>query len=131
MNSSLPEAYYFFPDNGSYLFESFEITIDDFIEAIRKIKANSGSGPDGFPAILLKKCCAALAKPLLLLWKNCFDLGITPECLKIPVVFPLPKKGSKGNKENYRGISNTSHLIKVFERVVHKRWLLSWKIIAF
>lgn len=121
INVSLPEAYYFFPDDGSYLFESFDITIDDFIEAIKKIKSITGSGPDGFPAILLKNCCTVLAKPLLILWKKCFDLGITPEYLKTPVVFPLPKKGSKGNKENYRGITNSSHLIKVFERVVHKK----------
>ena len=40
-------------------------TIQDVIDAIDELSYNSSSGPDGVPAILLKKCKGPLSIPLL------------------------------------------------------------------
>ena len=93
-------------------------TIDDIINAIDELSNNSGSGPDGVPAILLKKCKGPLSEPLLLIWRNCLDVGITPDQLKLAHIVPVFKDGHRGLASNYRPIALTSHLIKVFEKVV-------------
>ena len=44
-----------------------------------------------------------------------------PDFYKFSHVFPLHKKDSRAIASNYRPISLTSHIIKVFERVVRKK----------
>ena len=49
------------------------------------------------------------------------DTGQVPDILKLQTIIPLYKKGSKAMPENYRPVSLTSHLIKLFERVLRKK----------
>ena len=109
-----------FPANEQLPFSDFELSVDDFLDAMADIKANSGSGPKGVPAILLKKC-PSLAVPLHLMWSKSFDEGIVPMSMKETVVSPLHKAESRGLPINYRPITNSSHIIKVFERVISKK----------
>ena len=92
----------------------------DFIEALGNLKSSSGSGPYGFPSIYLKKCKTSLSKPLNILWHRSMESGKVPDCLKTTDIIPLHKKDSLGCPENYRPIANSSHLIKVFEKVIRK-----------
>ena len=117
-DESLPSAESFFSDDDGSEFSSFLLSIKDFLDAIDKTKMNSGAGPDGLPAIFLKKCSLNVVKPLRLLWQKCFDEGKTPSALKYPIVFPLHKGGSKGFRVNYRPITSSSHIIKIFEKVI-------------
>ena len=94
---------------------------DNIIEAIDSISPNSAAGPDGFPALLLKQCKYALAKPLYLIWRKCLDLGITPNSLKLGLITPIHKGGSSSDPVNYRPIALTSHIIKLFEKVVRTK----------
>ena len=66
-------------------------TVEDVVAAIDELSNNSGSGPDGVPAILLKKCKGQLSSPLFLLWRNCVDVGMTPGDLKKAHIIPLFK----------------------------------------
>lgn len=94
---------------------------DDFIEAISELKLNSAAGPDGFPAILLAKCKEQLAKPLLLLWRASLDEGIVPVSVKCANIIPIHKGGSRGLPKQYRPVALTSHMIKIFEKVLRKK----------
>lgn len=49
------------------------------------------------------------------------DLGHIPQILKTAHIIPIHKGGSRGIAKNYRPIALTSHLIKIFEKVVRKR----------
>lgn len=49
------------------------------------------------------------------------DLGQIPDILKTANIVPIHKGGSRGLPKNYRPIALTSHLVKVFEKVVRKR----------
>ena len=90
------------------------------MEAIAEIKTDSAAGPDAIPAVLLKNCASSVALPLRLLWQRSFDLGLVPQIYKESLVCPLYKKGDRAKAINYRPVSLTSHIIKVFERVLRK-----------
>ena len=90
----------------------------DFEEAMKELRYNAAAGPDGIPAILLKKCAQALA--LMHLWKKCFRYGITPSACKSALIVPIHKGKSKAVPKNYRPVALTSQICKVFEKVVRK-----------
>ena len=105
-------------DNSIPMLDDIVFTEEDIINAIDELRNNSASGPEGLAAILLKKCKKSLAKPLYSLWRDCLDKGMTPSKLKEAHIIPVHKGGSQGTPSNYRPIALTSHLIKVFEKVV-------------
>jgi len=114
-NYNLPETM----DNQSQL-NDIDFTEDDIIKEINTLSSNSAAGPDGFPATLLKKANLQLAKPLYLIWRNILDKGHTPQLLKTSYITPIFKKGNQGLPENYRPVALTSHVTKVFEKIVRK-----------
>ena len=97
------------------------MTEKDIIEAIGELKCNSACGPDGIPAILLKACADELAYPLQSLWKESQQIGIVPDYYKMANVTPIYKKGNKALASNYRPVSLTSHVVKVYERFIRKQ----------
>jgi hypothetical protein len=61
-----------------------------------------------------------LKRPLFLLWRSSLDAGIIPTDLLLVLVSPVHKGGSRGAAKNYRPVALTSHIVKVFERVVRR-----------
>ena len=98
--------------------QDIHFTIDDIKKAIDDIPTFSAPGPDKIPAVILKKCKDELAHPLYILWRLSLDTGCIPECLKTQGIIPIYKKGDKSDPANYRPVSLTSHVIKLFERVL-------------
>ena len=94
--------------------------MDDIVTAIDEIPRTSAAGPDKFPVLLLKNCKYALAKPLHMIWRQSMDAGEIPPFLKTANIVPVHKGGNRGEPANYRPIALTSHLIKLFEKVVRK-----------
>ena len=90
-------------------------------EAISEISPTAAAGPDRFPAKLLKECKDVLSVPLHLIWRRSLDTGQVPQILKTVHIIPVYKGGCRGNPENYRPVALTSHLIKVFEKVIRKK----------
>merc|ERR1711972_584068 len=60
----------------------------------------------------------AISKPLALLLRKSIDEGKIPEIFKMAYVTPIHKGGSRQKPEQYRPVSLTSHVMKVFERVI-------------
>ena len=98
-----------------------EFSTDDLVEAISEISPSAAAGPDRFPAILLKECRSVLAVPLYMIWRKSLDTGKIPQALKTANVIPVYKGGCRGTPKNYRPVALTSHLIKVFEKVIRKK----------
>ena len=73
--------------------------------------------------IVLKNCAASLAKPLSLLFNTSYNTGCIPAEWKLALVVTVHKKGEKGCVDNYRPISLTCLVMKVFERCIHKELL--------
>ena len=87
-------------------------------EAIKNVTNNAAPGPDQFPAILLKNCADELSIPLYSLFRNSLDSGSIPRQLKSARITPVYKGGSRADPSNYRPIALTSHIIKVFEKLL-------------
>ena len=95
-----------------------EFNDDDIARAIDKLKKNSAAGPDGIPAILLINTRNTIKIPLQIILRRSLDEGRIHDIFKEAYVTPLHKGGSKMNPANYRPVSLTSHVMKIFERVV-------------
>ena len=109
-----------FPDHDTSDLPSLsQINFTDaqLADAMKDLAPNAAPGPDGFPAILLKKCSAALAPPLARIWKASFESGEIPAVCKSATITPIHKGKSRAVAKNYRPVALTSHLIKVFEKV--------------
>ena len=119
---SLPEAKEIFQGDQTSSHWLYNVTFDeeDIKEAIDQISSTAAAGPDRFPPLFLKMCKHSLAKPLFIMWRKSLDTGEIPPLLKIVDVVPIFKNGNRGVPSNYRPVALTSHLIKVFEKVLRK-----------
>ena len=118
-----------FPDSGpkssdspdSPSLSNVRFSESDLKEAMEDLSPNAAPGPDGFPAMLLKKCSDALSPPLTRIWHKSMECGIIPETCKTANITPIHKGKSRAVPKNYRPVALTSHLIKVFEKVIRKQ----------
>ena len=53
--------------------------------------------------------------------RKSIDEGKIPEVFKLAYITPIHKGGTRQKPEQYRPVSLTSHVMKVFERVVKKK----------
>jgi len=98
-----------------------EITEKEIIEAIDKLDENSAAGPDGVHAYLLIKAKEVIAKPLTIIMRKSLDEGKIADVMKLAYITPIHKGGSRQLPEQYRPVSLTSHVMKVFERVLQPK----------
>ena len=93
----------------------------ELAEAMHELDPTSAPGPDSFPAILLHKCSDSLSSPLAKIWRSSLKTGEIPSVCKAATITPIHKGKSRAVPKNYRPVALTSHLIKVFEKVIRKR----------
>ena len=82
------------------------------------LRPNSALGPDGVPAILLKNTIEILCIPLNLLWQESLITRIIPQSLKLEKVTPIFKGVDRSILKNYRPVSLTSHISKIFVKLL-------------
>ena len=90
-------------------------------EEIASLKNHSAPGPDHFPVLLLKTYKKELSKPIYMMWRESLDNHDIDPLLLHAIVCPVQKPGSETyHAKSYRPISLTSHIIKIFEKIVRK-----------
>lgn len=99
---------------------TFQFSLEDIIEAINEMDENSATSDGDIPARIIKACKGSLAQALLLIWRPSLKTGTIPQVYKEQFITPVYKKGNKTDPANYRPVSLTSHMIKIFERVMRK-----------
>ena len=116
-----PSPWLLFPDEEYTQSNISDIEFSDYemAEAMGELSTNAAPGPDGFPAILLKKYRHALAPPLARIWRKSVSNGEIPDISA--TIIPIHKGKSQAVPKNYRPVALTSHHIKIFERVVRKQ----------
>ena len=107
-------------DSPGPLLSDISFSEDDIMKACGELKAASAAGADGVPAALIKSCRQELKRPLFLLWQSSMDTGCIPQDLLLVLISPVYKGGSRGVAKNYRPVALTSHIVKIFERLVRR-----------
>jgi hypothetical protein len=92
-----------------------EISTDEIIKAIRSIRNGKTASTYLISNEMLKNAVPILIKPLQKLFNLIFKNGTFPKILVL-----LHKKGDKFDPRNYRGISISSNLGKLFNKVIYK-----------
>ena len=107
--------------NSKDTLHDLTFTTEDIEKAISKLKDNAAAGPDSWSARFLKKCKTSISFPLYILWRKSLDTGKIPAKLKMANITPLFKGGDRSMAKNYRPVALTSHIIKIFERVIKEK----------
>ena len=108
----------FFSKEPEVGFLSDLVITEELVEkAIGDLKLGSAGGPDGLPALWLKNMCDSIKLPLSIILKKSLQEHIFPSQLKHAHVIPVYKGKSRSCPANYRPVSLTNVIGKVFERV--------------
>ena len=102
--------------------EDIEITMDDVGRELKRINISKSKGPDGIHPKLLKELehNSSFVSAVTKLFQTCASSGKIPEQWKTANVTSLYKKGSRKDALNYRPVSLTCILCKVYEKLIRR-----------
>jgi hypothetical protein len=102
-----------------------EITRDEILLALKKLKCKKAAGPDGVIGEFLKYSGEIVVDFFVQFFNALFDRGLFPDSWTESIILPLYKKGDVNNPGNYRGISLCNISSKVYSSVINLR-LQKW-----
>ena len=94
------------------------ISVDHVDAALRCLQEQSATGPDLIATRVLKRCSAALARPIHRLLQRILEEGEWPRVWSMHWMVPIYKRKAAGNPGNYRGVHLTAQVSKVCERLI-------------
>lgn len=98
-----------------------KITEKEVANAIKKLKMKKASGLDGILNEMIIYSQHAMTSLYAKMFNNILITGFYPSSWKNSYILPLHKGGDKSEVNNYRGISITSNLSKVFNSILNER----------
>ena len=98
-----------------------EINTDEIIKAIRTLRNGKSTSSDLIANEMLKNGTTARLKLLQKLFNFIFSNGNFPKSWNENFIVLLHKKGNKYDPNNYRGISISSNLGKLFNKIIYNR----------
>ena len=111
-------------DFSNDTFFDFTIRTDLIYQQLSSLNPNKSMGPDNLSGQVLKSCAQSIALPLQLIFNLSFKTGSIPSEWKLAHIIPIHKKDDKNDIENYRPISLTCIVSKIFEKCVRDELLI-------
>jgi len=102
------------------IIDDIQITPDEVHTELCGLDTSKACGPDNITPFLLKNTADFICVPLYKLFNKSLSTGALPFDWVWGNVVPVHKRNDKHNPCNYRPISLTSVLMKVFERIIHR-----------
>jgi len=93
----------------------------DVLKILDSLRMDKSPGPDELLPRLLSEVKEEIAHPLYVLFRRSLDESSVPTEWKRANVCPIFKKGSRNLAENYRTVSLTCQVCKIFETLVRDR----------
>ena len=115
-------------DFSNDYFSDFSISTNSIYQELIRLNTNKSTGPNKISGTLLKNCALSIAYPLQLLFNLSFKTGSISAEWKLAHIVPIHKKGDKNNIENYRPVSLTWMISKIFEKSIRDALLNSLTI---
>lgn len=97
------------------------ITCAEISKAISKLKSNKSPGLDNISNNMLKFGQSYLLPSLQKMFNTCLSNGIYPSAWAKGYITPIHKSGSTSDPNNYRGITVTSAVGKLFNCILNNR----------
>ena len=94
------------------------ITVTEIRHEVENLDTSKASGPDEIPAFLVKKFIDVFVPIFEIIFNKSYDEGRVPVMMKKANVSPIFKSGEKTDPGNFRPVSVTSVVGKIFERVI-------------
>ncbi len=99
-----------------------KFTPDEIKTSLKELKSNSATGFDRIHNSFLKNLPLPYVKSILILFNKCMEERQMPSAWKIAKITMIPKKDQpKTIPFNYRPISVSSYLGKLYERLIGHR----------
>ena len=108
-------------DNYNRMINNDDISLDEISHALRSIKLNKAVGYDLLSNEMLTCSSDVITQYLTVLLQYLFSNGIFPECWSISTIVPIYKKGETSLCCNYRPISLTSLVSKIYTGILNNR----------
>lgn len=93
----------------------------EVFKTIMSLKNTNSVGPDEVSTKILKFTADLVSSIISYIINVSFEQGIFPNTLKLFMVKPLHKKGSKSSMDKYRPVALLSVMSKIFEKIFQKR----------
>lgn len=100
-----------------------QLQLFEVADAMRRCKRSS-SGPVNIPFFTFRIFWDILAPLYLFVWNLSLEKGKFPACYKLANLNPIPKIANASKPDDIRGISITSISARLFEKLVHRKWIL-------
>ena len=97
------------------------IDISEIMASLKRIKANKAAGADGIAAEFYKCAGDILALPLTMLFNHVMLTGLYPKTWCAGLINPLHKRDSPFLPDNYRKITITPAIGKIFDGILNNR----------
>ena len=102
---------------------SCTISKKDISNALSSMKDKLTRTPEEIPSFFVKRCSSSLIEPLFMIFNLSLQHCSIPLQWKQAIVIPVFKKGSRNRSQNYRPISLTSCLCRLFESILSEKIL--------
>lgn len=111
-------------DTTSELSTFKEITELEISRQIDNLKEKSANGPDNISNTTIKSIKKHIIIPLHHIFNSCIKHSIYPDYFKLAHIIPIHKSGSQCKTDNYRPITLTSQLSKIFEKCLKRQIMI-------
>ena len=117
-NSNIPDTTHRATYTSRPKFDNLEVSFEAVANIFSALPSCSSPGPDAIPNILLKEGGPSLIAGVVLFFRELISRGTLPKEWRTGFVIPIFKKGSRSECSNYRPITLTCSICKVFERLL-------------
>ena len=114
--SSVPSLQHLFCQYG----ELSDVHVDNQVvrKKLDKLRYDKAPGADDMHPRCLKEIAEEICSPLTMILRKSLDQGVIPEDWRMANVSPIFKKGCRSEASNYRPVSLTSQVCKIYESIL-------------